>query len=145
MEFSLQDSISYWIKRIYQETGQLYNQKLAKYGLSTSQVGVLAILWNSGDGLTQKELHEKLRIRPASLTNVLDLLVAGGWVVRRQDAQDARVKRIYLTDSGKAQESVCADILAEIERRTRKDLAPEETAMMLMWLKKVERVFREEE
>ncbi|TDF95923.1 MarR family winged helix-turn-helix transcriptional regulator [Paenibacillus piri] len=144
MEFSLQESISYWIKKIYQETGQLYNQRLAKYGLTTAQVSVLALLWNFGDGLTQKELHEKLRIRPASLTNVLDMLVAGGWVVRKQDEEDARVKRIYLTDSGKAQESVCAGILAEIERHVQQHLAPEEKAIMLMWLKKIERSFRKE-
>lgn len=145
MEFSLHESISYWIKRIYQETGHLYNERLAQYGLTTAQVGVLALLWNSGDGQTQKELHEKLRIRPASLTNVLDMLVAGGWVIRKQDADDARVKRIYLTEAGIAQESVCADILADIERHVRTNLAPEETAVLLMWLKKIESTFREEE
>jgi len=145
MEFSLDGSISYWIKKIYQETGHLYNERLAQYGLTTAQVGVLALLWNSGDGQTQKDLHEKLRIRPASLTNLLDMLVAGGWVIRKQDTDDARVNRIYLTDAGIAQKSICAGILADIERHVRKNLSPEETAVLLMWLKKIEGSIREEE
>ncbi|MFD1952839.1 MarR family winged helix-turn-helix transcriptional regulator [Paenibacillus thailandensis] len=145
MDFSLHESISYWIKKIYQETGHLYNERLAQYGLTTAQVSVLALLWNSGDGQTQKDLHEKLRIRPASLSNVLDMLVAGGWVMRKQDSDDARVKRIYLTEAGFAQKSVCADILADIEQHVRKNLAPEETAVLLMWLKKIEGSLRKEE
>ncbi|CAN7223967.1 MarR family winged helix-turn-helix transcriptional regulator [Paenibacillus sp. LjRoot56] len=47
-------------------------------------------------------LHEKLQIRPATLTNLIDTLFAGGWVLRKSDDQDARVQRVYLTESGHA-------------------------------------------
>ena len=144
MEFTLDGSLSFWIKKIYQKTGQLFNERLAQFGLTTAQVEVLALLWNYGDGQTQKELHEKLCIRPASLTKVLDMLVAGGWVERKQDAEDARVNRIYLTEKGMAQEKVCAEILFAVERLIRKNLSPEEAAILLMLLKKAESFLEEE-
>jgi DNA-binding MarR family transcriptional regulator len=144
MEFTLDGSLSFWIKKIYQKTGQLFNERLAQFGLTTAQVEVLALLWNYGDGQTQKELHEKLCIRPASLTKVLDMLVAGGWVERKQDAEDARVNRIYLTEKGMAQEKVCAEILFAVERLIRKNLSPEEAAILLMLLKKAESSLEEE-
>jgi len=144
MEFTLDGSISFWIKKIYQKTGYLFNDRLAQFGLTTAQVEVLALLWNYGDGQTQKELHEKLCIGPASLTKVLDMLVAGGWVERKQDAEDARVNRIYLTEKGMAQEKVCAEILFAVERLIRKNLSPEEAAILLMLLKKAESFLEEE-
>ncbi|MGG4047442.1 hypothetical protein BCV73_04445 [Paenibacillus sp. SSG-1] len=137
MSHSYQNNIGYWIKLIFRETGRLYDQRLAQYGITTSQVGVLVQLWNVGDGLTQKELHERLRIRPASLTNLLDPLVKGGWVIRKQDAEDARVKRIFLTDAGRSLEQVCGGIVEDIEERIQQQLTPEESALMLVWLRKI--------
>ena len=144
MEMTLEGSISFWIKKMYQKTGHLFNDRLAQYGLTTAQVEVLSLLWSHGDGQTQKELHERLCIRPASLTKVLDMLAAGRWVERKQDADDARVNRIFLTETGRSIENVCAEILHEVERLVRKNLSSEEAAILLMLLKKSESSLEEE-
>ncbi|MCK9912261.1 MarR family transcriptional regulator, partial [Microbacteriaceae bacterium K1510] len=81
----------------------IHDQKLSKYGLTTSQVSVLAQLWQN-DGQSQKDLVAILGVRPASLTGVVDGLVAKGWVERKSIDQDARIKRLFLTPAGKALE-----------------------------------------
>jgi DNA-binding MarR family transcriptional regulator len=137
MTHPLQGHLGYWIKQIYRAFNLLYDQKLAVYGLTASQVNVLEILWTFGDGLTQKVLHEKLQIRPASLTNLIDTLVAGGWVLRKSDDQDARVKRVYLTESGHAHRVICIAMITELEQHLRQSLAPEEASLLLVWMKKI--------
>ncbi|KAI7256052.1 hypothetical protein KC345_g11038 [Hortaea werneckii] len=134
MEHPFSRTIGYWSKRIYRDFNSLYDQKLAVYGLTSAQVNVLEQLWTYGDGLTQKELHEKLGIQPSSLTNLLNALVEGDWVVRKSDALDARVKRIFLTEKGTAQSRICMEMVMELEAVVQQGMSPEEIALMLSGL-----------
>jgi DNA-binding MarR family transcriptional regulator len=54
------------------------------------------------DGLSQKELSDVTGSSEASISNMLKHLVAGDWVVRKQDGYDYRVSRVWLTDKGRA-------------------------------------------
>ncbi|WP_280523006.1 MarR family winged helix-turn-helix transcriptional regulator [Paenibacillus physcomitrellae] len=81
-------------------------------------------------------MHERLKIRPASLTNLLNTLVMGGWILRKPDQQDARTNRVFLTEQGKAQCKVCTEIITELEQTVRQGLSPEEVALLLVWMKK---------
>jgi DNA-binding MarR family transcriptional regulator len=137
MEHPFQGFMSHWVKKIYRDLNHYYELKLAAYGLTTAQVNVLEQLWVFGDGLSQKDLHEKLRIRPSSLTNLLDALVAGKWIVRKADPQDARVKRIYLTEAGQTQSQICIDMVTELEQAVRQGMEPEEINLLLLWMKKM--------
>lgn len=137
MRHPFNDNIGYWTKQIHKDFNNVYEQKLGVYGLTTAQVNVLELLWVQGDGMTQKDLHERLKIRPASLTNLLDALVAGAWIFRKSDSQDARVNRILLTDKGKTQCKVCMDIIIELEEVIRQGFSPEEISLLLVWMKKI--------
>jgi DNA-binding MarR family transcriptional regulator len=136
MQHPFHGFISYWIKKNYRDLNSLYDQKLAHFGLTASQVNVLEQLWSFGDGMTQKELHERLSIRPASLTNLLDALVTGGWVVRKPDSKDARVKRIFLTKAGQAQKNICMEIMADLEQTMRQGMVADEVSLLLFSLRK---------
>jgi DNA-binding MarR family transcriptional regulator len=129
-------NIGYWSKQIYKDFNHVYEQKLGVYGLTTAQVNVLERLWVQGDGMTQKELHERLKIRPASLTNLLNALVEGDWIFRKSDSKDARINRIFLTDKGKAQCKVCMEIIIELEQVIRQGFSQEEISLLLVWMKK---------
>lgn len=52
-------------------------------------------------GITQKELSEKLAIRPQSLSDALSKLEADGIIYRERSEEDKRELRLYLTESGK--------------------------------------------
>ena len=50
------------------------------------------------DGVRTTELAELAGVRPASLTDALDRLEKYGFIVRKKDIVDSRVKRVYITE-----------------------------------------------
>lgn len=75
---------------------------LSHCGLNPHHSAVLVNIRMGSTGLTQKELAEKLFVRPSSITSMLDTLEKEGLVFRQSDEKDRRVKHIYLTRTGKA-------------------------------------------
>ena len=53
------------------------------------------------DGLSQKELAEKLHVRPPSLSEVLDKLAAEAFIERRSHPDDARISTVHITNKGR--------------------------------------------
>ena len=69
-------------------------------GLTRSQWRVLAHL-SRNEGIKQAGLANILEIQPITLARLLDRLGADGWVERRPDPSDRRVKRLFLTDKAR--------------------------------------------
>ncbi|WP_430610697.1 MarR family winged helix-turn-helix transcriptional regulator [Enterococcus sp. DIV0876] len=66
----------------------------------TGQQRVLAIL-TLEDGLVQNHLAEVLDLRPSSMAELLKKMENNGEIERKEDSEDKRSKRIYLTDTGR--------------------------------------------
>jgi MarR family transcriptional regulator, transcriptional regulator for hemolysin len=73
------------------------DERFVDLGLSEAQWRVIGFL-NKAEGLTQTELALLLGIQKAPLGEHIDKLEAMGWLVRRRDANDRRVNRLYLQD-----------------------------------------------
>ncbi|HLW68925.1 MAG TPA: MarR family transcriptional regulator [Gemmataceae bacterium] len=77
----------------------------ARFGISGSQWGVLRNLHRAekegATGLRVSVLSERLLIRPASVTGVVDRLERAGLVAREADPTDHRAKFIRLTKEGR--------------------------------------------
>ncbi|MDW8799790.1 MarR family transcriptional regulator [Clostridium sp. A1-XYC3] len=135
-EHEVEKWVGHWIKIINRNMINIHNQKLEKYGFTVSQLSVLSRLWRQ-DGLTQKEIAKKLKIKPPSLTGLIDTLVTKGWVVRREDKVDARINRIYLTEEGQELKLKSLEVVDEMEKLICEGFSPEEKLLMLSWLKKL--------
>ena len=68
--------------------------------LNPNQLSAMAVLLNSGDQL-MGELAALERVRPPSMTRVVNSLEARGYVARRPDLRDHRQCLVTLTDSGR--------------------------------------------
>ncbi|GCF94364.1 transcriptional regulator [Enterococcus florum] len=66
----------------------------------TGQLRVLAIL-EKEDGLIQSQLAEILDIRPSSLAELLKKMENNGDILRKEEENDRRIKRVFLTDQGR--------------------------------------------
>jgi MarR family transcriptional regulator for hemolysin len=53
-------------------------------------------------GATQVEIANLIDVEPQNLIQPLDKLLAREWIEKRSDAEDRRVKRIFLTSKSKA-------------------------------------------
>ncbi|KOF57585.1 MarR family transcriptional regulator [Clostridium sp. DMHC 10] len=125
----------YWIRRIFRIMNVIYDKELSKYNLTSSQISVLFNIWNK-DGITQKEIQEKLNLRAASVTGLVDTLCDKKFITRIQDVEDARVKRLYLTEKGTEAEKLSTDIIKGLESIISSGLTEDEKVIFVSWLKK---------
>ncbi len=73
-----------------------YDQLMKPLKITRARWWVLAHL-SRHDGMMQSQLADVLEVGKASLGTVVDQLENSGWVERRADPLDKRVKRVYLT------------------------------------------------
>ena len=69
-------------------------------GLNPNQLSAMAVLLNSGDQL-MGELAAQERVRPPSMTRIVNSLEARGFVARHPDPRDHRQCLVSLTESGR--------------------------------------------
>jgi len=67
--------------------------------LTMPQLKILFVLRLNG-GAGGQELAHLMGVSPATMTGIVDRLVAAGYVTRREDSHDRRVRRIELSPSG---------------------------------------------
>ncbi|MDR6236954.1 MarR family winged helix-turn-helix transcriptional regulator [Pseudomonas oryzihabitans] len=79
---------------------QLYKPLLESMGLTFPQYLIMLVLWEH-DGLTLKELSNRLRQDSGALTPVVKRLEAAGLVTRRRSTEDERNLSIELTPAGR--------------------------------------------
>ncbi|PSC05832.1 MarR family transcriptional regulator [Alsobacter soli] len=72
------------------------DQRAREFGSTRAQWAVLNRL-ERRQGMSQNELACMLDIQPITLARLVDRLCEDGLVERRPDAEDRRVKRLYLT------------------------------------------------
>jgi MarR family transcriptional regulator, transcriptional regulator for hemolysin len=75
---------------------RVVDKALKPLGVTRSQWWVLAFLSRS-DGMSQVALADELDLGKVALGQLIDRLEKTGFVSRRPDGEDRRVKRVYLT------------------------------------------------
>jgi MarR family transcriptional regulator, transcriptional regulator for hemolysin len=95
------DYLSYRVKRVYLLLTQRIDDTLKGHGLGRSQYQVLSRVRRAGT-LGQKDLQHALQVEPATLTGIVDVLVAKGWLERSESPGDKRCRTLRLTAEGLA-------------------------------------------
>lgn len=97
-----EEALRLWIvlARCYSTFAKAVSTKVAEYGLTTPQFGVLEALHHLGP-LSLGELAEKLLVTGGNVTYVMDRLEEQGLVYRRRSHDDRRVIQARLTDEGR--------------------------------------------
>lgn len=88
--------LGYLIHDVSRLRRTLYDRWLSPLGITRSQWWVLAFL-SRQDGRPQTELAEELDIGKVALGALIDRLEESGFVERRADPSDRRLKRVFLT------------------------------------------------
>lgn len=104
------------VKRLYLRIGQFLDENLKAHGLARSQWQVLSHVAAAGT-MTQKELQQALRVESATLTGIIDVLVAKGWIERLENPADKRGRLVHLTPEGVERWSKTPNPLDALEAR----------------------------
>jgi len=131
------DCIIFLLAKAYQKAHGGFKKRLQSYGLTPIQHLVIEALWHE-DGLSAKDIGQKLVFDGATLSGVLDRLAAGDWVKKMSDSEDKRVLRIFLTQKSKDLKPK----LSEARDQTNEDLLHPFTLEERVLLKRLLRDFQ---
>ncbi len=96
MSFDKMTSAGYLANHMARLFAQGLRRRIKPFGLAPAQFMTLLELWRE-DGLTQKQLIERLDVEQATMANTLSRMERDGLVRREHDSEDARVQRVWLT------------------------------------------------
>lgn len=99
--FVIEDSLHHLSALAGRMIGRSLGLRLQPYGVSTGQWPILVHLWET-DGLSQRELCERIDIEESSMTRALDGMERSGLVSRERSPEDRRRYHIRLTPRGHA-------------------------------------------
>jgi DNA-binding MarR family transcriptional regulator len=106
---------------------------LNELGLHVGQEWILFELWRE-EGQTQSQLAEQMCLEPPTITKMLQRMEGAGLVERRQDSEDARVSRVYLTDRGRGLEKYVVKVWQQLEDQTVRGLNETEQLLLRRFL-----------
>lgn len=119
----LQDSLGYLLAKICKLRRVKAQKLLSQLGIHAGQEILLFHLWQE-DGRTQSHLAEIACIQPATVTRMVNRLVNAGLVTRQADAEDRRVSRVWLTQTGKTLQPAVEAIWRQVEAISFADTTP---------------------
>jgi DNA-binding MarR family transcriptional regulator len=74
---------------------------IAELDVSITHMKTLHVLADGGSELSVKELSDRLGLSLPGASRIVDALMRRGWLERREDPDDRRMKRVRITDEGR--------------------------------------------
>lgn len=92
------EDIGFYVKLISKKMDQHMNEGLKKYDLTKTQQDVLGYLHHTDKKVViQKDIEEHFHISNPTVTGILNRLEQKGFIERKNDVSDKRVRTIVLT------------------------------------------------
>ena len=133
---SIKETTGFTLAKVCKAHRGNVGEHLAEVGLHVGQEMVLIELWRE-DGLRGGELAERLGVEPPTVTKMLRRLEWCGLVSRRQDPEDARSFRVYLTEEGRSLEEPVVRCWERVEEKSLRGMSVEERRNLHKLLTKV--------
>lgn len=121
--------ISICANRIHRKIGK----EAARYGLTGVQSRVIGFIYHESHkrDIFQKDIEEELDIRRSSVTSVLQLMDKNGYIKRLSVSEDARLKKIILTEKGMEIQKNVHDFILKFEKSLSDELSDEEANTLI--------------
>lgn len=104
MSFDKDQSAGYVVNHMARLFAAALTERIKPLGLSTGQFPILLQLWRE-EGLTQKQLVERLDLEQATIANTLTRMERDGLIQRKPHPLDGRAQCIHLTPKARALEA----------------------------------------
>lgn len=127
MTLKREKSLGYVVNHLSRLMTQALGEETASLGVTPGQLPVLMCLWEQ-DGLTQRELYQRVHIEQATMSNTLSRMERDGLVKRKPDPDDRRASRVMLTAKAKkieaalneATKTVTKNALGSLKKKDKK-------------------------
>jgi len=115
---------------------QCFGQRVQDLGMSEAQWRALGTI-HKFEGISQTELAELLGIGKAPIGSLVDKLEQAGMLRREPDADDRRLKRLYLTDSARPVAAIMRQRYDQLEKEFTSGISLSQHAAMLAHLQRI--------
>ena len=105
-------------------------ERIQPLGLTTGQFPILLQLWRE-EGLTQKQLVERLDLEQATIANTLTRMERDGLILRKPHPEDGRSQCIHLTRKARSLEEPATKAAQAVNEIALKSLRAEERRAFL--------------
>jgi DNA-binding MarR family transcriptional regulator len=106
-------SLGYLLRDISRRILRLTTERLEPFGISLPQYFALRELWQE-EGLTQRELANRVGILEPTMVSTIDALECAGLVVRSRSRDDRRKTHVLLTERGRGLSNEALGIAADV-------------------------------
>jgi MarR family transcriptional regulator, organic hydroperoxide resistance regulator len=135
---SFSNHIGYYVQEVARKSSIALNEELEVLGITYAQFRVINCLWKKGP-LSQKEILKTISVSPPTLTGTVDILEKKKLVYRKPEEEDARTKKIHLTEEGNELQEKAWNIIDNFEERTTGFMSKKEKKLVLDAMKQMEK------
>src|SRR6476620_1980787 len=135
--YDFQNNIGFIVNRTAKTIVKAMDTELRKkVGITFSQWKVIVMLSNQ-NGLTQKEIADRLDLEGPTLIPIIDKMEKEGFVIRKVDVADRRNNRIYYTEKSNELWDKMTECALKIRQASIRDISEEDTVFMISILEKI--------
>ena len=104
--------------------------------MSPEMINVMYYLYHH-ENVMQKDVAYFFHLEPATITSMMKSLEDLGWIVRKEDDMDRRIKRVVITDEGNAQRDNIGNLFRHMETTGLEGFSDDEIITLQALLKRV--------
>jgi MarR family transcriptional regulator for hemolysin len=112
------------------------DRELTPYNLTRAKWLALGVL-DRKEGLTQTELAAELELGDATVGRLVERLEERGFIERRPDKSDARVKRLYIQQVARPELDELEHVAASVRQKALRGLTKSNQSLLLQALSKM--------
>lgn len=136
-KFDYENSIGFVVYSASKVMQKAFDLQLrSKTGINLTQSKVIFTLYMQS-GPTQRELADKIGVESPTLVPIIDKMEQDGYVKRKPDENDRRIKRIYPTSKTDSLWDLMMECAVQIRKASTKDLSEQEIKSALGVVKKI--------
>src|SRR5450830_1307274 len=110
---STRESVGFVVREVWRLFARCLQPRIAREGVSIGMWFVLRMLWDE-DGMTQRELGERVGINGPTMVTALNSMERAGLVKRVKNRADRRKINVFLTKRGRKLKSILWPMAAEV-------------------------------
>ncbi|MBZ9741354.1 MULTISPECIES: MarR family winged helix-turn-helix transcriptional regulator [unclassified Mesorhizobium] len=124
------DRLGFLIHDVQRLMRKRFEARASGLGLSSAQWRLLVRVAKEA-GVAQARLAELLEIEPISVSRLVDRMEEGGWIERRSDATDRRVRMIFPTEKANAAYADVKSLAGEVYEESLSGVSPEDRRVLI--------------
>jgi DNA-binding MarR family transcriptional regulator len=125
--------VGYLLRQAHQAFRVVAQAELAELGLTLAQYAVLSVA-DAEPGLSGAELGRESMLTAQTTNEIVALLVKAGWLERRPDERDRRLRRMIVTQAGHDLVTRARPVVHAVERRMTASFDNTDLAQLRRWL-----------